>query len=117
MSIERKIRQSQARRAFRVRRRIARESTLPRVSVFRSLNHMYAQLIDDAGHRTVASCSTLELKAEGNKTEIAHQIGKELARRAQEQGITKAVFDRGRFLYHGRVKALAEGLREGGLNV
>jgi large subunit ribosomal protein L18 len=88
------------------------------VSVFRSARHIYGQIIDDATGNTLASCSTLEVKnIEGDKKTIAHQIGLELARRAQEKGISKVAFDRGSFLYHGRVKALAEGLREGGLEI
>lgn len=106
------------RRALRVRRRIKEESTLHRVSVFKSLNHIYAQLIDDAGHKTLVSCSTLELKdLTGNKKDVAHAVGMELAKRAKKAGITAAVFDRGQFLYHGRVKSLAEGIREGGLQI
>ena len=106
------------RRAQRVRRRIKEESTLPRVSVFKSLNHIYAQLIDDAVHKTLASCSTLELKdLTGNKKDVAHAVGMELAKRAKKAGITVAVFDRGQFLYHGRVESLAEGIREGGLQI
>ncbi len=106
------------RRALRVRRRIKEESTHHRVSVFRSSSHIYAQIIDDAAHKTLVSCSTLELKdLTGNKKEIAHAIGIELAKRAKQAGVTVAVFDRGQFLYHGRVKSLAEGIREGGLQI
>ncbi|EKE05167.1 MAG: 50S ribosomal protein L18P [uncultured bacterium] len=91
---------------------------MPRVSVFRSLKYIYAQVIDDINSTTLVSCSSLELKnLKGDKKAIANAVGKELAKRAQEKGITTAVFDRGSFLYHGRVKALAEGLREGGLNI
>ncbi len=93
-------------------------SELPRVSVFKSLNHIYAQLIDDAKHATLASCSTLELtKLKGDKKAQAHAIGLELAKRAQGLGVKEVIFDRGHFLYHGRLKSLAEGLREGGLKV
>ncbi len=79
---------------------------------------MHAQIIDDAVQKTLASCSSLQLKdLAGDKTAVARAIGLELAKRAQEQGVSAVVFDRGRFLYHGRVKALADGLREGGLKV
>lgn len=116
MSIVKKIANARKRRAFRSRQTLS--SHLPRVSVFRSSNHIYAQIIDDAAHKTLASCSTLELKnISGDKRARAHQIGLELARRAKELGIAAVSFDRGQFLYHGRVKALAEGLREGGLHV
>ncbi len=119
MSIEKQVQTRAKRRALRVRSDIARKSTLPRVTIFRSLKYIYAQLIDDAAHKTVASCSSLELKdsASGDKKAIAHSVGVELAKRAKKNGVEAAVFDRGQFLYHGRVKALAEGLREGGLQV
>lgn len=105
------------RRAQRVRQKV-RNSGMPRISIFRTARHMYAQLIDDAQHKTVASCSSLELKElKGDKTQIAQALGKEFAQRALNAGIKAAVFDRGSFLYHGRVKALAEGIREGGLQI
>ena len=90
---------------------------MPRVSVFRSLKQIYAQIIDDAQHATLVSCSSLQISTNGTKTEIATAVGLELAKLALQQGITKAAFDRGSFLYHGRVKALAEGLRAGGLQI
>ena len=91
---------------------------LPRVTVFRSLNHVYAQLIDDANAHTIVSCSSLELKdLTGDKKAVARSVGLALAEKIQGKGISAAVFDRGEFLYHGRVKALAEGLREGGLKI
>lgn len=102
---------------MRVRVRLKRETTLPRVSVFRSLNQIYAQVIDDAAHKTVASCSSLELDVKGTKTDVAQAVGKELAKRALDSGVKAACFDRGRFLYHGRVKSLADGLRAGGLQI
>lgn len=116
MSIIRKIKDRTRRRALRVRKKFNIE--MPRVSVFRSLKYIYAQIIDDVNKTTLVSCSSLELKnLSGDKTAIANAVGKELAKRAQEKDIKVAVFDRGSFLYHGRVKALAEGLREGGLNI
>jgi large subunit ribosomal protein L18 len=79
---------------------------------------VYAQVIDDSKQATIASCSSLELKGlTGDKKSVAHAVGLELAKRAVSQGCTTVVFDRGSFLYHGRVKALAEGLRAGGLTL
>ena len=116
MSGLRKLRDRAKRRSLRVRRKFSGD--LPRVSVHRSLNNIYAQIIDDNAHATLVSCSSLELKtAKGDKKAVANAVGKELAKKAQEKGIKSVVFDRGSFLYHGRVKALAEGLREGGLKV
>jgi len=118
VSVLRKIKQRKDRRAIRVRASLRACSVLPRVSIHRTLNQIYAQIIDDSASKTMASFSSLELKnTSGDKTAIAHAVGKELAQRAKAQGITAAVFDRGSFLYHGRVKALADGLREGGLTI
>jgi large subunit ribosomal protein L18 len=89
----------------------------PRLNVFRSLNNIYAQLIDDQKGNTLCSASTLDralLPLRGNK-KGANEVGKLLAKRAAEKGITKVVFDRGGYIFHGRVKELAEGAREGGL--
>lgn len=116
MSLERKIRVRRIRRSLRVRSRLS--SDLPRVSVFRSLNHIYAQIIDDRSQKTLLSYSSLELsKKAGDKKATAFVIGRELAERARKQGIEAAIFDRGPFLYHGRVKSLADGLRDGGLKI
>ncbi len=117
MSIIKKLNKSKARRKLRVRNSLNIHSALPRVSVFRSLNQIYAQVIDDNGHKTVTSCSSIELKTKGDKKAAAKAVGLELAKRARDKGIEAARFDRGAFLYHGRVKALAEGLREGGLKI
>jgi len=110
-----------ARRRARVRRSIrARAYGRPRLSVFRSSEQIYAQIIDDEKGVTIVSASTLEkanretLKTGANK-EAAHFVGKQLAERAAAKGITEVVFDRGAYIYHGRVQALAEGAREGGL--
>lgn len=117
MSIEKKNAARKLRRAQRVRFK-TRNQNVPRVSIFKSLSHIYAQLIDDVTQKTVASCSSLELKSlKGTKKERAHALGKEFAQRALKAGVQKAVFDRGSFLYHGRVKALAEGIREGGFSI
>lgn len=106
------------RRTYRTRRRIRRpvETGRLRLSVFRSAKHIYAQIIDDDEGRTVAEANTVALDLEGNKTEQARQVGKTVAERARAAGVTRIVFDRGPYRYHGRVKALAEGAREGGLD-
>lgn len=114
MSLTRRHKQRVQRRILRVRSRL-NCGNQPRVSVFRSAQHIYAQIIDDSKHVTLASCSSKEFGHIKNKTEAATQVGKELAQRIRALGVESAVFDRGRFLYHGRVKALADALRDGGL--
>ncbi len=115
-----KMLKSEARkkRHLRVRKKIRGTAERPRLNVFRSLRHIYAQLIDDDRGQTIVSASTLDLRgnlaATGNK-EAARQVGDLLARRALEKGIEQVVFDRGGYLYHGRVRALAEGARSQGL--
>jgi large subunit ribosomal protein L18 len=107
-----------ARRKRRIRKKISGLPERPRLSVFRSNRHIYAQIIDDNAGRTLVSVSTMEkdLGLEGkSKMEAAMEAGRVLARRAREKGVEKVVFDRGGNLYHGRVKALAEGAREGGM--
>ena len=117
MAFDSKITLRRERRARRVRAKVV-GSGRHRVSVFRSLNHVYAQLIDDSTHRTVASCSTMELDSlKGLKRERAKAVGLELAKRALGQGIDTVVFDRGGYLFHGRVKAIADGLKEGGVTI
>ena len=115
MSLARKIKLRAKRRALRVRSKI--KSDFPRVSVFRSLNQIYAQVIDNKNHHTLTSFSSLDLKDAKGKKEKAFIVGKELAKKALELGINTVVFDRGPYLYHGRVQSLAEGLKEGGLKV
>jgi large subunit ribosomal protein L18 len=107
--------ESRARRHKRVRVHVAGTPNRPRLAGFRSLNHLYAQLIDDGASRTVASASTLELKSKGNGVAQASEVGKAIAAKAKAAGISSVVFDRGGFLYHGRVKALADAAREAGL--
>lgn len=103
-------------RKLRVRASVKRQKLRPRVSVQRSLKQIYAQIIDDSTHRTLVSCSTLQLNdIKGDKKAHALAVGKEIAKRAKDQGIELVVFDRGAYKYHGRVAALAQGLREGGL--
>ena len=110
------------RRTAKVRRNVRRVGGhRARLSVFRSSKHIYAQVIDDANGRTVASASSLEKDMRGTlKTganiEAAKAVGKRLAERASEKGVKEVVFDRGGYLYHGRVKALADAAREGGLS-
>jgi large subunit ribosomal protein L18 len=111
-----------ARRKMRVRAAIARKGGgRPRLSVFRSSQHIYAQVIDDASGRTLASASTVdkELREKlktGANTDAAKEVGRLVAERAGKAGITEVVFDRGGYLYHGRVKALADAAREAGLS-
>ena len=108
-------------RQARVRKKVSGTPERPRLSVFRSLKHIYAQVIDDTTGRTIAAASSQEaLKAgaeaaSGTKTEVSAAVGKVLADRALAAGVTRVVFDRGGCKYHGRVKALADGSREGGL--
>jgi large subunit ribosomal protein L18 len=100
----------------RIRRKLAGTDVRPRLNVYRSLNHIYAQVIDDQNGVTLASASTLALKVKtGGNVAAAKEIGKAIAERAVEKGIKKVVFDRGGFLYHGRIKALADAAREAGL--
>jgi large subunit ribosomal protein L18 len=110
------------RRHRRVRGKVNGTAERPRLVVYRSLNHIEGQVVDDVAGRTLAGISTLAAdlrarkSAEGlTKTEASRAAGKALAEKAREQGITRVVFDRGGYLYHGRVKAFAEGAREGGL--
>lgn len=107
------------RRKLRVRKKISGTDTTPRISVFRTNKHIYAQLIDDVKGHTIASVSVeIEKTVKGKtKTEIAFEAGKALAEKAKEKKIKEAVFDRNGFRFHGRVKALAEGAREGGLKL
>lgn len=103
----------------RIRKKVQGSAERPRLAVFRSLNHIYAQIIDDRSGKTLATASTTEkalgVKSGGN-VEAAVMIGKAIAERAQAAGISNVVFDRGGYLYHGRVKALVDASREGGLN-
>jgi large subunit ribosomal protein L18 len=110
------IREARARRKRRIRGRIEGTSERPRVSVFRSNKAIYAQLVDDIAATTLVAARSAELgSAKLNKSETAKKVGELLAQRAKDKGIERVVFDRSGYLYHGRVKALAEGAREGGL--
>ena len=110
-------RQARQRRHRRIRGKVAGTAERPRLAVFRSNKGIFAQLIDDESGRTLAGASWLGLKKsfKGNRIEQAGEVGKTLAEAAKKAGIEAVVFDRGGYLYHGRVKALAEGAREGGL--
>jgi large subunit ribosomal protein L18 len=100
----------------RIRRKLSGTEERPRLNVYRSLNHIYAQVIDDQKGETLVSASTLSLKAKtGGNVAAAKEIGKAVAELAVKQGIKKVVFDRGGYLYHGRIKALADAAREAGL--
>ena len=103
------------RRHRRVRKKVVGQANRPRLAVYRSNRHIYAQVIDDVSGRTLASASSLADGAEGSRKEIARAVGRRVAERATQEGIASVVFDRGGFLYHGRVAELAEGAREGGL--
>ena len=108
---------ARTKRHNRVRARVHGTNERPRLNVFRSLNHMYAQVIDDTQGHTLVAASTLDKDvADTPKIEQAKAVGKLVAERAKSAGISKVVFDRGGYLYHGRIKALAEGAREGGLD-
>jgi large subunit ribosomal protein L18 len=109
---------SRERRHLRVRKKVEGSAARPRLVVTRSARNTFAQLIDDTAGSTVASASTLEIRGnDGDKTAKAKQVGTLLAERATKAGITAVVFDRGGYAYHGRVAALADGAREGGLNL
>jgi large subunit ribosomal protein L18 len=104
------------RRRRRVRTALkSRAGGKPRLSVHRTGRHIYAQIIDDAGGKTVAAASTLGVKASGANVDAAAKVGSDIAAAAKKAGVTAVVFDRGGYLFHGRVKALADAAREGGL--
>jgi large subunit ribosomal protein L18 len=110
-------RQARVRRHTRVRRKVVGTAARPRLAVYRSNRHIYAQLIDDDAARTLASASDAEVKDREGKTGAAKAVGELLAERAKASGIERVVFDRGGRLYHGRVAALADGAREKGLQI
>ena len=111
-------RAARRRRHSRIRKRLSGTGARPRLCVFRSVQHIYAQVIDDVSGRTLVAASTLDalLRTQtGNKAERAKAVGTAIAERARAAGITQVVFDRGGYKYHGRVRGLAEAAREGGL--
>jgi large subunit ribosomal protein L18 len=112
-------RESRNRRHRRVRKRIIGAAERPRLAVYRSNRHIYAQLVDDVTGRTLASASSLdpEARGDGDKKAAAKRVGQLIAKRAKEVGVEGAVLDRGGRLYHGRVRSVAEAAREGGLRI
>ena len=116
MITQRKRNEIRQRVHTRIRRRLAGTPERPRLNIYRSLNHIYAQVIDDSQGVTLVSASTVAAKSKtGGNVAAAKEIGKQIAARAKEKGISKVVFDRGGYLYHGRIKALADAAREAGL--
>ena len=108
--------EGRTRRHERVREKVRGSAARPRLAVFRSLTHIYAQLVDDDAGRTLVAASSLDAKdAKGKKTEVAKSVGTALGDRAKQKGVTEVVFDRGGYRYHGRVKALGDAARAGGL--
>jgi large subunit ribosomal protein L18 len=117
MSIQERQNATRARRTTRVRTNVRGNAERPRLSVFRSNRAIWAQVIDDASGRTLASAGSVHVTEKGlSKTDEATKVGELLAERAKAAGIERVVFDRGPYLYHGRVKALADGARQGGLD-
>jgi len=122
MKQEKRLNRQRDRRRYRVRNRVKRDSTRPRLCIFRSLKHMYVQIIDDEAGRTLATASTLdkelssELRYGGNK-DAAAAIGKTIAQRALQAGVKQVALDRRNYRYHGRVAALADAAREAGLEL
>jgi len=106
--------QQRHRRHLRVRKKVSGTSDRPRLVIFRSLKHISAQIVDDVAGRTLLTVSSTDLES-GKKTEKSLEVGKRIAERAKSAGITKVVFDRAGYRYHGRVKAVADGARKGGL--
>lgn len=118
MKKEKKINIRKERRLKRVREKIGKGTEIrPRLTVFRSSMHIYAQLVNDSTHKTLAGVSSREQKEKENKTDQAKKVGIMLAEKAKKLNIKEVIFDRGMYRYHGRVKALAEGVREGGLSI
>ena len=109
------VRERQARIHSRVRKKISGTEVRPRLNIFRSNKGVYAQVIDDVAGHTIAAASTKDVTTSGTKSEKSKAVGILVAERAKAAGVTTVVFDRGGYIYHGRVKAVAEGAREGGL--
>lgn len=107
--------EQRTRRRNRIRAKISGTASIPRLAVFKSLKYIYAQLIDDENGVTIASATSLAIKGKSTKTEKAKQVGKEIAKKGAEKKVSKVVFDRGGYIYTGRVKALADSAREAGL--
>ena len=114
-SVAQERRNARARRHFRLRKRVRGSATRPRLVVTRSTRHLYAQIVDDARGVTLAAASTYKLDVDGDKTARARKVGELLAERGKAAGVTAVVFDRGGNAYHGRIAALADAARAGGL--
>ncbi|OGZ26670.1 MAG: 50S ribosomal protein L18 [Candidatus Nealsonbacteria bacterium RIFOXYB1_FULL_40_15] len=110
-----KKQEKRIRRHRKIRSRISGTKKIPRLCVFRSNSHIYAQIVDDESGKTLVSASDLKVKGKKNKTLVAQEVGKDIAKKALEAKFGKIVFDRGGYKYHGRVKALAESARKEGL--
>ncbi len=110
-----KKQENRSRRHRKVRARVSGTSERPRLYVFRSLKHIYAQVIDDSKGVTLVSASERDIEKKGNKSQSAFAVGEAVAKKAKDKKIKEVVFDRGGYLYHGRVRALADGARKGGL--
>ena len=106
--------QLRTRRHFRLRKKVIGSAERPRLVVYRSIKHIYAQLVDDTANKTLATVSDLGIE-QGKKGERAAEVGKLIAERAKSAGVTRVVFDRAGYRYHGRIKAVADGARKGGL--
>ena len=117
MAVTEQKRQHREKRRKRVRRKVAGTAERPRLSVFRSNIHIYAQLVDDDAAHTIAAADSREIGEAENRTEAARKVGELIARKAAEANVETVVFDRGGNKYHGRVAALAEGARSGGLKL
>jgi large subunit ribosomal protein L18 len=115
MKKEKKLQKNKIRTRARIRKKIIGTSERPRLNVYRSNLNIFAQIINDAAGVTLISASSKEIEKKGTKTEISLEVGKLLAKKALEKKITAVVFDKSSYKYHGRVKALADGAREGGL--
>lgn len=108
--------EGRARRKLRIRKKVSGTTERPRLTVFRSNKQIYAQVVDDSNGSTLAVATSLKIdKAEANKSQVAEQVGVAIAEACKGKGITQVVFDRNGYIYHGRVKALADGARKGGL--
>ena len=116
--MSKKSAKGRARRKLRIRKKVSGTNTRPRLSVFRSAKHIYAQVVDDLSGQTLvaASSNSKAFSAEGNKTDAAKAVGAAVAEACKAKGIESIVFDRNGYIYHGRVKALADGAREAGLS-
>ncbi|MCC6579949.1 MAG: 50S ribosomal protein L18 [Phycisphaeraceae bacterium] len=114
--MQNKVRQERReRRKIGIRKRLTGTTECPRLTVYRSLNHIYAQVIDDSSGRTLVSADSLGVKTSGGNAKGAAEVGKVLGEKAKEAGIARVAFDRNGFRYHGRIKALADAAREAGL--